>query len=212
MPLMSTQILEAPQTGTGEQHGASEEKPEEVYPACKKLEVALSAYQSAAAELEECRGKASKAEADMDMIGDSALSESESLEAISNAHGRKELYASRILIYERKRAALLQELRSSLIPAYNEVRAVVIRETERRIEILEGRVTEACGGLVESSVAARGLLGGLARQSKLVWGAQRHLPSQMTGLGNMAGEAAVAQSQAVLGNMEQIIPEIGREI
>jgi hypothetical protein len=141
---MATELLEeARQTGTGERERPSVAMaPEPVYPACKKLKAALGAYQAAMGEVEESRGKASKAEADMAMLGDSTLSEADSLEAISSAHGRKELYASRIVSMERKSAVLLQEVRSGLLPAWNEVRGLVIGESERRVNILECRITE----------------------------------------------------------------------
>lgn len=210
---MTTQILKARQTGAGERQRVSEAIPQaQIYSACQKLKAALGAYQAAAAELQECQLKVARAQGDVEMIGDSALSEAESLEAINNAHGRKELYTSRIGSLERKVAGLLQGLRSGLVPAYNEVRNLIIRESERRIEILERRVTEVAGGFNEHSIIARGGLSGLVRQSKLVWAVERLLPGQLIGLGSMAGEAVVAESQSVLGSLEQIIPELGRVI
>jgi hypothetical protein len=56
------------------------------------------------------------------------------------------------------------------------------------------------------------MLTGLVHQSKLVWAVDRILPAQLIGLGSMASEAVVAEAQSVLGNLEQIIPELGREI
>lgn len=202
---MSTQLLER-------QTVSETMPPADLYPACKKLRKALGAWEVASAELEECRGKASKADADMAMLGDSSLNEAESLKAISDAHGRKELYGSRIATMEKKSAVLLQEVRSGLVPSYNEVRALVIREVERRVAVLEGRVTEVCGGFVEHSVMARGILIRLCHQSKLIWEVERMLPGQLMGLGSMAGDAVVAEGEAVLGNLEQIIPEIGKQL
>ena len=119
----------------------------------------------------------------MDMIGDSTLDEEASLRAISDANGRRSLYASRIAVLERKAAGLLQEVRSALLPAWNEVRGLIIRESERRVNILECRVTESVGGFNEHSIRARGLLAGLVHQSKLVWVIDRMLPAQLIGSG-----------------------------
>ncbi len=207
-----TTLLETRETGAGERRGASAEKPADLYPACKKLRKALGAWEAASAEIEEYQLKAVRAQGDMDTLGDSSLSEEESLRAISDAHGRKELYSSRIASMEKKSAVLLQEVRSALLPAWNEVRALIIRESERRVNILECRVTEVAGGFNEHSIRARGLLAGLVHQSKLVWAIDRMLPAQLIGLSSMASEAVIAEGQSVLGNLEQIIPELGREI
>lgn len=209
---MTTQLLEGPQTGTGEPGGLSAEKPAPLYPACKKLAAALADYQDAAGSLDECLGKASKAEADMVMLGEGTLSEAESLKAISDAHGRKELYASRTLVQERKVEGLLAELRRSLVAANREVIGLVIPELERRQAVITKRVHEALGGIVDHMIVARSSIATVVRQSKLIWAVERLRPTPLYNAESLPAGDAVATAEALLKTLELLSPELGRAI
>jgi site-specific recombinase XerC len=52
----------------------------------------------------------------------------------------------------------------------------------------------------------------LVRQAKPVFATDRLMPGQLIGLSSMAGEAVVAEAQGLLGTLEQIDAEIGRDI
>jgi hypothetical protein len=185
--------------------------PESVYPACKKLGASLSDYQSVETELEEFRGKAAKAQGDMDMLGESSLSEEDSLKAISEAHGRKALYASRIATVERKSAGFLAELQTSLVAAIGEVTHQVRKELDRRTGILTQRVIEALGGIDEHAIV-RGELAMITRNSKLVRAVERLIPHPLFSVDSMPAANVVAAAQGLLKNLELVTFEIGREI
>jgi hypothetical protein len=196
--LMTTQTLEGPQTGAGEQQTASEEMPAE-----NKLQEALDDYQIAMLELEELSGKVVRAQADADMIGDNhSLSEAESLRAISDSQGRKALYTGRIAAFERKLAGLLAALKSELADAMrtqtNTVRQLVERERERVIDA----VYAALG--VTNNVFGRGEIVRLTRLSPSIHALERLLPGNMYGVPKWTPEAVLAETERVLRNAEKL--------
>jgi hypothetical protein len=209
---MTTTLLKARPGAAGERRVLSEAvAPEPLYPACKRLGTILRDYQSAEAELEEYRGKAAKAQGDMDMLGDSSLSEEESLRAISEAHGRRSLYASRIATADRKTTGLLAELRTALVASVSEVTRLVAVELTRRTDILTKRVIDALGGIDEHTIL-RGEQITVTRYSKLICVVERLRPSQLFSVDRMPAADVVRDAQGVLRNLESLTREIGREI
>jgi len=203
---MTTQTLEAPQ----EVSEAIPPKP--IYPACKKLAAALADYQDAAGLLDECRGKASRADSDMVMLGEGTLSEEQSLKAISDAHGRKELYSSRTLVQERKVAGLLVELRRALVSANREVIGLVIPELERREVVITKRVHEALGGIVDHMIVARSSIAAVVRQSRLIWAVERLRPTPLYNAEKLPAGDSVATAESLLKTLALLSPELGRSI
>ena len=163
--LMDTQTLEARQTGAGEQRGPSVEMPEPTNP-CKKLGRSLLDYQSALAQSEECAGRVAKAQSDLDTLGDSSLSEEESLKAISDANGRKALYASRAVPLERKVESRLAELRDALMAAMREQTNQVSLMIDRERESIIKAVYAALG--VENAPSIRGEVIRITRVSPVI--------------------------------------------
>jgi hypothetical protein len=210
---MTTQTLTKPRAATaGERDAASKAiPPEPIYPACKKLRETLIDYQSVTAELEVTRGKAARAQGDMDMLGESSLSEEESLKAISEANGRRSLYSSRIASLERKSAGLLAELRAELVAAVSEVTRLVALEVTRRTDILSKRVIDALGG-IDEHVIVRGEQITVTRYSKLICLVERMRPSPLFSVGSMPAADVVRDASGVLKKLEGLTREIGKEI
>ena len=213
---MSTQLLEARPTGAEAQQTVSGAMaPEPVNPACKRLQKALGDYQKLQAEILDCRGKVSRVQADEDeLLGDPGISEKESIQRIPEFASRKKFHEARGRAMEARAAGLLAELRRALVAANAEIIPLVIREVDRRCEILTRRVLEAIGGLPPHAVIANSQIGSVVRQSRTVWSIQRYQPSPLLAYhaDKMEEESVVASAQSLLLTMEGIVPEIGGEI
>jgi hypothetical protein len=211
---MTTQTIEkAPLAGTGERRGPSEEMPEPVYPACKKLKAALSDYSSAEAELESYRAKAAKAElTQSEALEDDGLTEQEAAQRISHAQNLKAVYTGRAANLEKKSAGLFTELGCALVAASSELTHLVSTELEKRREIIVERLIAALGGIAEHAGSQDQQLLNLTRYSKPLNAVERLKPSPLYNAQKLPAADVIRTAESLLMDLETFKLEVGKKI
>jgi hypothetical protein len=108
---------------------------------CELLTVSLAAYEKVLAELEEFRGRVTRAEADEQaVLADGELSEHETVKRLGEAQKLKGIYSARVAHHERQLTELSTALEASARAAEQELIGLINTEAGRRSDAVKQSV------------------------------------------------------------------------
>jgi hypothetical protein len=214
---MSTQLASPPvkarPSGAREAEAPSKAAPPaQIYPARVQLTAKLSEFERACSELDDYKARAERARIDADRaMEDPDLTESEAAERIQTSQLQGNIYKARQAQREKAIATLSSDLTSVIGQANSELQGLVIREVDRRREIIGARVLAAAGATDTSRPGLKPALADLLDYSEPILRVQALAPRSLLTLSG-SPENLTQSSKDVLEKYTAVMAEAATKV